>query len=117
MDQKFDEAGQTEQVRSGQQLAIWAILLNLIGIPFLLVPEGAPIRALMILVAVVLAVLGVVRIARALDINLIIVVLMAMGMVVPFVNLVILLIINARATRFLRRHGYTVGLFGAKKRE
>jgi len=29
--------------------------------------------------------------------------------------LVILLVVSARATRFLRDHGYTVGMFGAKK--
>lgn len=112
-----EETAQTEQVRSGQKLAIWAILLNLISIPLLLVPEGALIRAALVLVALVLAVLGIVRMSRGLGINLILIVLMALGMVVPFLNLIILLVINARATRFLRGHGYAVGLLGATKRE
>ena len=67
-------------------------MLNLLTVPLLLVPEGALI----------------------LNISLVLIVLMAMGMVIPFLNLVILLVINARATRYLRDHGYTVGMFGAK---
>jgi len=66
------------------------------------------------LVAIVLAVLGIVRMSQELNISLVLIVLMAMGMVIPFLNLVILLVINARATRYLRDHGYTVGMFGAK---
>lgn len=106
-----------QQVCSGQRFAVWAIMLNLLTVPLLLVPEGALIRAPLILVAIVLAVLGIVRMSRGLQISLTLIVLMAMGMLIPFLNLVILLIINARATRFLRDQGYTVGLFGAKKQE
>ena len=115
MTEEIDETTRSEQVRSGQKLAIWAILLNLISIPFLLVPEGALVRAPLVLVAIVLAVLGIVRMSRALGINLIIIVLMAMAMVIPMVGLVVLLVINAKATRYLRDHGYTVGMFGANK--
>ncbi len=89
-------------------------MLNLLTVPLLLVPEGALIRAPLILVAIVLAVLGIVRMSQELNISLVLIVLMAMGMVIPFLNLVILLVINARATRYLRDHGYTVGMFGAK---
>lgn len=116
MDPTIDEITQTEQVRSGQRMAIVAILLNLISVPLLAVPEGVFIRALLVIVAIVLAVLGIVRMSRGLGINLIVIVLMALGMVVPLANLVILLIINARATRFLRDRGFVVGLFGAKSR-
>ena len=89
-------------------------MLNLLTVPLLLVPEGALIRAPLILVAIVLAVLGIVRMSQELNISLVLIVLMALGMVIPFLNLVILLVINARATRYLRDHGYTVGMFGAK---
>ena len=82
-----------------------------------MVPQAAEVRAALILIAIVLAVFGIVRMSRGLNISLIIIVLMAMGMVVPFLNLVILLIINALATRFLRDHGYTVGLLGAKPKD
>lgn len=110
-----NEAARAEQVCAGQRFAIWGIMLNILSIPLLGVPEGALIRAPLVIGAIILSVLGVVRMSRALDINLILIVLMAMGMVILFLNLVILLIINARATRFLRDHGYTVGLLGAKK--
>lgn len=115
MNEDLTDSVRAEQVCSGQKLAIWAIMLNLISIPFLMVPDGALIRAPLVLVAIVLAVLGIVRMARALGISLILIVLMAMAMVIPLANLVILLVINARATRFLRDHGYTVGMFGARK--
>jgi hypothetical protein len=117
MDPTINEAAQTEQIRSGQRIAIWAILMHLISIPLMAVPEAAFVRVPLVLVAIVVAVLGIVRMSRGLGISLILIVLMAMGMVVPFLNLVILLIINARATRFLRDHGYTVGMLGAKKQE
>lgn len=110
-----NEAVRSEQVCSGQRFAVWAILLNLITVPLLLVPEAALIRASLILVAVVLAVFGIVRMSRGLNISLTLIVLMAMGLFIPFLNLVILLVINARATRFLRDHGYVVGMLGAKK--
>ena len=116
MDPTPDEATQTEQVRSGQRWALVAILLNLISVPLLLVPEGALIRAPLVLVAIILAVLGIVRMSRGLGINLVLIVLMAMGMVVPLVNLVILLIINVQATRYLRSRGFEIGLLGAKPR-
>ena len=117
MNQTNDETAQIEQVRTGQRLAVAAILLNLLTVVLLTVPEGALIRAPLVLVAIVLAVLGIVRMSRGLGINLVVIVLMALGMVMPLLNLVILLVINARATRFLRDHGYQVGLFGAKARE
>ncbi len=115
MIEDIDADTRAERVCSGQKLAIWAILLNLISIPLLLVPEGQLLRVPMVLVAIVLAVLGIVRMSRAMGINLMIIVLMAMAMVIPMVSLVILLIVNARASRFLRDHGYTVGMFGARK--
>lgn len=117
MDPTIDEAAQTEQVRSGQRIAIAAILLHLISVPLMTVPEGVFIRAPLVIVAIVLAVLGIVRMSRGLGIDLVIIVLMALGMVVPLVNLVILVIINARATRFLRDRGYVVGMLGAKARQ
>ncbi|MBT5900761.1 MAG: hypothetical protein HOH58_01475 [Opitutaceae bacterium] len=114
MNQESAERAQAARVCSGQRFAVWAIMLNLLTVPLLLVPEGALIRAPLILVAIVLAVLGIVRMSQELNISLVLIVLMAMGMVIPFLNLVILLVINARATRYLRDHGYTVGMFGAK---
>lgn len=117
MTEDLNEAARAEQVCSGQKLAIWAILLNLISIPLILVPEVQLLRAPIVLVALILAVLGLVRMSRALGINLMVIVLMALAMVIPMVNLVILLVINARSTRFLRDHGYTVGMFGATKTE
>ncbi len=110
-----NETERSEQVCSGQRFAVWAILLNLVSVLLLLVPEGALIRASLILVAIIMAVLGIVRMSRGLEINLILIVLMAMCMILPFVNLIILLVINAQATRYLRAHGYTVGMMGAKK--
>lgn len=117
MDPTAEEIVQTEQVRSGQRMAVGAIMLNLITVPLLAFPEGAFVRAPLVIVAIILAVLGIVRMSRGLGINLVVIVLMAMGMVVPMVNLVILLIINARATRFLRERGFEVGMLGAKARE
>ena len=117
MTEENHETDRLAQICSGQRFAVWAIMLNLLTVPLMLVPQAAEVRAALILIAIVLAVFGIVRMSRGLNISLIIIVLMAMGMVAPFLNLVILLIINARATRFLRDHGYTVGLLGAKPKD
>lgn len=109
------DSERTEQVCSGLRIAVWSILLNLVSVLLLVVPEGAMIRAAVVLLAIVLAVWGTVRMARGMNFDLIVIVLLAMVMVLPMVNLVILLVVNARAARFLRSHGYRVGLFGATK--
>jgi len=109
------ETERTEQVCSGLRIAVWAILLNLVSVVLLVVPDGAMIRAVTVLLAIVLAVWGTVRMARGMKFDLIVIVLLAMVMVLPMLNLVILLIVNARAARFLREHGYRVGLLGAMK--
>lgn len=107
---------QVEQVRSGQRFVLVAILANLLSLPLLVVPGGELIRVPVILLATVLSVLGIVRMARGLGTGLILTVLMAMLMLVPFANLLVMLILNARATTYLRAHGLKVGLLGAKKR-
>jgi hypothetical protein len=40
-------------------------------------------------------------------------VLLALLTIIPYVGLIVLLIINSRATGVLNKHGYRVGLFGA----
>lgn len=111
----MSDLDQVEQVRTGQRLALFAILANLVTFPLAFVPALVMIRAAVLLVAIVVGVLGVVRMSRGLGFNLIVVVLLALVMVVPMINLLFLVFVNARATRFLRDHGLKVGLLGAPK--
>ena len=113
----MSDLDQVEQVRTGQRLALFAILANLVTFPLAFVPALVMIRAAILLVAMVVGVLGVVRMTRGLGFNLIFVVLLALLMVVPMLNLLLLVFVNARATRFLMDRGFKVGLLGAKKRD
>lgn len=36
------------------------------------------------------------------------------GMLIPLLSLILILIINSRATAFIRKNGFAVGLMGAK---
>ncbi|MCF3651341.1 hypothetical protein [Synoicihabitans lomoniglobus] len=103
-----------EQVRTGQRLVLFAILANLLTLPLALVPELAMARAAVLLVAMVVGVLGIVRMTRGLGFPLMLVVLLALLMLVPLLNLLLLVFVNARATTFLRAQGFKVGLLGAK---
>ena len=109
-----------ELVASGQKLVIYAILVNLLTVgrgaaapalgsasPAFLFAVGA--------VALVLSLLGIYRLATGLEMGLGVRILCMLLMVVPLANLVVLLVLNSRATRALRDAGYTVGLLGASK--
>ena len=109
-----DDAAALENLRSGQQMAIIAIVMNL-AVGWVWGKNLTPIGWMFVLMACVLALVGVWKLgagfksAVATKIGLIVL------QFVPLVNLVTLAILSSRATSRLRAGGYKVGFFGASR--
>lgn len=97
----------------GQKLLIYAILVNIMTI--VLRNAGALVGVALGLTTLVLSIMGIFGIAGALRFSTLVKVLLAISMLIPFVNLIVMLILNARATKVLKAGGYNVGLLGASK--
>ena len=106
--------GSIEDVVDGQKLIIWAILLNILTA--VLVTTVGEIFGLVGIGAFVLAIVGIVKLADGLGYSLGIKIVLFVLAFVPVVSLLTLAILSGRATQALRAAGYTVGLFGARKK-
>lgn len=116
--------------RSGQKLMVYAVMLLLITYLILgaLIAFPAPIpsfRALINLLlalvsiatsvgAIVLAIFGVIRVARAFDYSTGMKVLFCVLLFIPLVSLLVLLYLNDKATTALKDAGYRVGVLGVR---
>lgn len=101
-----------DDVASGQKIAVYAILLYIVGAG---VREVAgPAALLVFLACLVMAWIGIYRIARGLGYAIWWrIVLMAL-MLLPLVGLLVLALLSSRATARLRKAGFSVGLVGAR---
>jgi hypothetical protein len=104
-----DDTG-IEDVRSGQRLVIFAVLLNIVSIPL----TGTGLVLISGLAALVLSLVGVVRVARGFGMSTLARAGLIVLMLVPLVNLLTLVVLSSRATARLREAGYKVGLMGAR---
>ena len=102
------------RVASGQRFMIYALLVSMGGMA-LRTTMGPP-AAIVGLVASVVAIVGVVRLSGALGAGVAMRVVYSIAMIVPLVNLLVMLMLSAKATKALRAGGYEVGLLGARKR-
>lgn len=102
-----------EEIASGQKLVIYAILVNFATI-VLQVVVGR-IAGLLGIASLVMSVVGIIRVGRGMGFGRGSRMLLVVAMFVPLVNLITLLVLNARATTLLRNAGYKVGLLGASK--
>ena len=128
-DPEIDEE-RLERLRSGQKLAIYAILIYLVtilvqtsirgaahgpGAQGLLMASGFLLMAGG-LAALIMSLMGVWKMGYGLGVGTILRVVMLIFLIVPFINILLLLIVNARATRKLRQAGYKVGFLGVSGR-
>lgn len=102
-----------EEIANGQKLVIYAILVNLATIGLQMV--FGPLAALGGLLALVMAIIGIVRLGSGMAMSVASRIILVVLMFVPLVNLISLLVLNSRATTQLRNAGYKVGLLGASK--
>ena len=102
-----------EKIASGQKMIIYGILLYFLGVGGQFVI--GPIAILLVLGTFILGIIGIVRLASGFNYSVFRIILLIIGMIIPLVGLLILLSLNARATKELRASGYKVGLLGASK--
>jgi len=110
-----DAAGaeQLSQVAGGQKMVIVAILINLGAL--ILQSAVNPVFALLLVVSGVLSIIGVIRLAAGMGIQLVMRICIILLMFLPLISLLTLLVLNSKATRRLREGGYHVGLLGASR--
>lgn len=101
-----------EQVRTGQRFVIFALLANLLVAGLRVGTPG--ISMVLGLFAMAVSIVGVVRMTSGLRYGTAAKIACVVFQLVPFVNLLVLVSLNVRATKVLREAGYTVGLLGAK---
>jgi hypothetical protein len=103
-----------EKVAGGQRLVIWGILVNIAawGLQLAISPF---LGLLLSLGAIGLSLVGIFRLATGMGYATAVKILLLVAMLVPIVNVLLLLTVNARATRRLRAAGYRVGLLGASR--
>lgn len=125
-DPEIDEE-RLQRLRSGQKLAIYAILIYLVATVIQATLRGAApspgmavASGFMLLIgglaALIMSLMGVWKMGYGLGVGTILRVVMLIFMIVPLINILLLLVVNARATRKLRQAGYKVGFFGVSGR-
>jgi hypothetical protein len=109
-----------------QKLVLWAIALNIMFLVarIAIVAEGGPdaraakvangLTPLVAFCVAMLAIVGVFWLTTALRYHMAVRVVCVLLMFVPLVSFITLVVLNSRATRLLRAHGYKVGLLGAR---
>ncbi len=102
-----------EDVAAGQKLIIYAILVSFLAIG--LKTTLGDIAILVDIVAIIMSVLGMFRLASGLSYSTGAKIGLFVLLLVPLVGLVTLLMLNSRATKALQSAGYTVGLLGARR--
>lgn len=109
-----DDRMRIADIASGQKLVIYAIISDFVAIALRMFVVG-PLAGLAVLTAFVFAIMGIVRLGSGLGMSLVSKILLVVVMFLPLVNVITLLVVNARATTHLRNAGYKVGLLGASK--
>lgn len=102
-----------ERVASAQKLIIYAIFGYFAAVA--LQAFLGPVAALLLVLVVCAALMGTFRLCTGLGFSMVSRVILLVLMFVPLVSLVVLLVLNAKATGKLRAAGYHVGLLGASR--
>jgi hypothetical protein len=117
----YQSAGDTREparrVAKYQRLVIYALLANILinVISFATMGQDAAVRLVVLVLALCVAAFAMTAIfllAKEL-INVGVGILCAILMVVPCISLIVLLVINQKATSYLQSNGVRVGFFGA----
>ncbi|OOG37507.1 hypothetical protein [Rhodanobacter sp. C05] len=107
-----DEAG-IDEVASAQKLIIYAILTYFAAAAIR--AYMGPVGLLVALGALLMGLVGTYRLCSGLGFSMASRVILIVLMFVPLVSLIVLLVLNAKATAKLRSAGYRVGLLGASR--
>lgn len=105
--------GDIEAIAGGQKLVIYAILVYFVAVlsQFVIGQLGL----LIALVSLGLAIAGIIKLSAGMKFSTGTQILCVVLMFVPLVGLLMLLVLNSKATTRLQAAGYRVGLLGASK--
>jgi hypothetical protein len=103
-----------ERLIRGQQLVILGVLAY-VAAAVTRYTSGPDVGLLVSVAPLVLFVFGLRWMVMVLGYSFWLVLLLLVLLLVPFINLLVLLRINARASNTLREAGYTVGFFGVRR--
>ena len=102
------------KLAKAQKIILYAILLNFATIVFRFIPSLSILVGLSGIAFLVMAIIGIVRMAVCLGKGTTSRVIYIICMFIPLVNLIMLLILNSKTNKILTNAGYKVGLMGAK---
>ena len=102
-----------ERLASAQKLVIYSVLAYLGGAALRVVL--GPLGLVLLLASLVMGLVGTIRLCTCLGSSTFTKVVLIVLMFIPLVSLVVLLVLNGKATRKLREAGYRVGLLGATR--
>jgi len=104
-----------QQTATGQKLVIYAILVYIAAIIATQVfPQFVKPFGIILLIGIAaMSLTGIIKLASGLEYSTVATVLLALGSFIPLVGLLILLMLNGKATAALKAAGYKVGLLGA----
>lgn len=108
---------QVNQLMSGQKLVNYSIPIYVFGMiaqRIVTLPSVSQIMAFAGLGAFVMGLIGVLRIAKGLQYSIVKRVFVAIGLLMPLINLCVLVSLYSRANEKLGDFGYTVGFLGVK---
>ena len=105
--------GNIEASAGGQKLVIYAILIYFLAAASRLVI--GPLALLIALLALGLAIAGILKLSAGMGFSTLTKIVCVVLMFVPLVGLIMLLVLNSKATKRLQAAGYRVGLLGASK--
>jgi len=104
--------GPIEDVVEGQKLVLYAILVYILAIVLQLAVDQ--IFGLVALGSVVLGIMGLLKLSDGMGWSTGVKILLILLLFVPLGSLIMLALVNSRATERLKAAGYKVGLMGAR---
>lgn len=105
--------GDMEAIAGGQKLVIYAILVYLLAVVARL--AIGQLALLIALVSLALAIAGIIKLSAGMKFSTATQIICVVLMFVPLIGLLMLLVLNSKASTRLRAAGYRVGLLGASK--
>ncbi|WP_163338699.1 hypothetical protein [Desulfopila sp. IMCC35008] len=108
------DAEETEKVKKGQKLVIYAILINISA--YLVQAAIGQVAVLVNIVSIIVALVGLYYLAKGLGMSILTKIFVLILLFIPLLNILTMLVLNSKATAKLRAAGYKVGLLGASKK-
>lgn len=102
-------------VMSGQQIIIYAIIGNFLSNIIIRSTESLVIVFLSAIIVIGMGLYGVWKVSSGLNYHIALRVLLLLLLFIPLINIIALVLLNGRATKALKEGGYEVGLFGVKR--